>query len=467
MEISRQSIDVVLERPQMGRYRWAVYATCAGLLAVEGYDAYLVSNLAPVIARGLSVPIAAMGAVFSAQAVGFAVAYYTIPMLADLIGRRGIIIACAALFAVLTYATTQVSDFNLFVLMRFLAFVALGGTLPNVVALAAEFLPKSRQGSLLTWLFIGHGLGGAAAGFLGSFLISYYSWHVPFWIGSVVLLFAVPYLYISLPESCRYLIIKNNRDPRIGKILRKVDPGLHIEDDVIYETGEIKAPGLPLAGLFRDGRLPLTLLLWIANAATFYTAATLTAWLPSFISVLGAVEFRHAARMASVSAFGSIFGPFLLVLLTKRVGPLRALSLTLIAGGIIMSLLSSISDIPALGWVFGFCFGLFVIGAQAGLNSLNASSYPTAMRSTGIGWAAGLGRVSSAVGPGLAGAMLANHWTPNAIYFTIAAPLFLAASALALLYFIRAEDQRKSEPLLQKMSVDPDYRRSVDTASKT
>jgi hypothetical protein len=66
MEISRQSIDVVLEHPEMGRYRWAVYATCAGLLAVEGYDAYLVSNLAPVIARGLSVPIAAMGAVFSA-----------------------------------------------------------------------------------------------------------------------------------------------------------------------------------------------------------------------------------------------------------------------------------------------------------------------------------------------------------------------------------------------------------------
>jgi AAHS family 4-hydroxybenzoate transporter-like MFS transporter len=271
----------------------------------------------------------------------------------------------------------------------------------------------------------------------------------------VVLLLAVPYLYTSLPESCRYLVIKNSRDPRIGKILRKIDPGLRLADDVIYETGEIKTPGLPLAGLFRDGRLSLTLLLWIANAATFYTAATLTAWLPSFISVLGAVDFRFAARMASLSAVGSIFGPVLLVLLTKRVGPLRALSLTLIVGGIIMSLLSSISEMPALGWVFGFCFGLFVIGAQAGLNSLNASSYPTAMRSTGIGWAAGLGRVSSAIGPGLAGAMLAGHWTPNAIYFTIAAPLFLAAGALMLLYLFRAEGYRTSEPLLQKMSVDP------------
>jgi MFS transporter, AAHS family, 4-hydroxybenzoate transporter len=108
VETSTQSIDAVIERPELGSYRWTIYAICAALLALEGYDGYLVSNLAPVIARGLSVPISSMGAVFSAQAVGFAVAYYTIPLIADLLGRRNVIIICAALFALLTYATTQV-----------------------------------------------------------------------------------------------------------------------------------------------------------------------------------------------------------------------------------------------------------------------------------------------------------------------------------------------------------------------
>ncbi len=445
MEISTQSIDAVIERPELGSYRWTIYAICAALLALEGYDGYLVSNLAPVIARGLSVPVAAMGAVFSAQAVGFAVAYYTIPLIADLVGRRSVIIICAALFALLTYATTQVDTFQAFVVVRSLAFVALGGALPNVVALAAEFLPKARHGSLLTWLFVGHGLGAAAAGWIGSFLIAHYSWHVPFWIGSAALLVAVPFLYLYLPESIRYLVVKNDRDPRIGGTLRKIDPAFTAAAGITYTTAESKARGIPLAGLFRDGRLRLTLLLWIANAATFYTAATLTAWLPSFLSVLGGLDFKLAVRMASLSALGSIFGPFLLALLTKGIGRVRALLVTVIAGGIIMCLTGSVAELPSLGWAFGFCFGLFVIGGQAGLNSLNASSYPTAMRSTGIGWAAGAGRVASAIGPGLAGAMLAAHWSPNAIFVATSLPLLLAGGALALLFFVGKETKAAEE----------------------
>ena len=456
METSAPSIDAMIERPELGSYRATIYAICAALLALEGYDGYLVSNLAPVIARGLSVPVAAMGAVFSAQAVGFAIAYYTIPLIADLVGRRSVIIICAALFALLTYATTQVDTFHSFVIVRSLAFVALGGALPNVVALAAEFLPKARHGSLLTWLFVGHGLGAAAAGWIGSILISYYSWHVPFWIGSAALLAAVPFLYLYLPESIRYLVVKNDRDPRIGRTLRKIDPAYTAADGVAYTTTEGKARGIPLAGLFRDGRLRLTLLLWIANAATFYTAATLTAWLPSFLSVLGGLDFRLAVRMASLSAFGSIFGPLFLALLTKAIGRVRALLVTVIVGGIVMCLVGSVSELPALGWLFGFCFGLFVIGGQAGLNSLNASSYPTAMRSTGIGWAAGAGRVASAIGPGLAGAMLAAHWSPNAIFISTAVPMFVAGVALALLFFLDKEgNAAEQEPQRMRVGTEP------------
>lgn len=440
METSTQSIDAVIERPELGSYRWTIYAICAALLALEGYDGYLVSNLAPVIARGLSVPISSMGAVFSAQAVGFAVAYYTIPLIADLLGRRNVIIICAALFALLTYATTQVDTFSSFVIVRALAFVALGGALPNVIALAAEFLPKARHGSLLTWLFVGHGLGAAAAGWIGSFLIAHYSWHVPFWIGSAALLTAIPFLYVYLPESIRYLVVKNNRDPGIGRTLRKIEPTIDATDGVTYVTAEAKVSGIPLTGLFREGRLGLTLLLWIANAATFYTAATLTAWLPSFLSVLGGLDFKVAVRMASLSALGTIFAPLMLGLLTKGIGRVRALLVTVVIGGIVMCLMGSVSELPALGWLFGLCFGLFVIGGQAGLNALNASSYPTAMRSTGIGWAAGAGRVAAVIGPGVAGAMLAAHWSPDTIYVSTSVPMFLAAAALALLFLLGKEE---------------------------
>src|SRR5690349_21211998 len=135
------SIDVVLNALRLGGYRRVLFGACALIMAIDGYDAYLLSNLAPFIARNLGVPIAAMGAVFTAQAAGLALGYYTVSLLADRFGRRNILIACAGLFGVLTLATTQVTTLDALVLVRFFAFVAFGGMLPNVVALLAEFLP--------------------------------------------------------------------------------------------------------------------------------------------------------------------------------------------------------------------------------------------------------------------------------------------------------------------------------------
>jgi AAHS family 4-hydroxybenzoate transporter-like MFS transporter len=188
----------------MGAYRWMLYIACGVLMALEGYDAYVVANLAAVIAKGPAIPIPAMAFVFTAQAAGMALGFYTIPMLADRIGRRGLIIAGSALFGVLTLASTVAVDLRQFAIVRFLAFASLGGTMPNIVALVAEFMPTVRRGRLLTWLFIAHGLGASIAGLIGPTLVAYHSWQAAFWAGGGLLLAFVPFLYLYLPESCRF-----------------------------------------------------------------------------------------------------------------------------------------------------------------------------------------------------------------------------------------------------------------------
>ncbi len=62
-----------------------------------------------------------------------------------------------------------------------------------------------------------------------------------------------------------------------------------------------------------------------------------------------------------------------------------------------------------------FVLGFMVIAAQAGLNALAASYYPTAVRSTGIGWALGVGRIGSIVGPLMGGMFLTWGWKPEQI----------------------------------------------------
>jgi len=443
---AQQSIDTVLEQHRMGTYRWGLYAACGVLMALEGYDAYVVANLAAVIARGLNIPIPSMGFVFTAQAAGMALGYYTIPMLADRIGRRNIIIAGSALFGLLTLASTLATTLEHFMLVRFLAFLSLGGTLPNIVSLVAEFLPTVRRGRLLTWLFIAHGLGASIAGLFGPTIVALHSWQAAFWAGGGLLLLFVPFLYLHLPESCRFLIMRDPADVRIGRTLARVDPAFRIEPGTFFTTSEARPSGMPLVGLFRDGRAPMTLLLWLAMGSALCVTATLSAWLPSYLHVLGGLDTATATHMSAVSAFGAIAGPMLLTFMMKRLGMPISLLLALLSGFFAMSLLALVGGMPWLGWVLGLSFGLLVIGAQAGLNSLVASSYPTAIRSTGIGWAGGIGRVTSMVGPGLGGAMLAAGWGPWEIYPAIASPLLLAALAMLILHWTGAARETAVEP---------------------
>jgi AAHS family 4-hydroxybenzoate transporter-like MFS transporter len=441
----QQSIDTVLETPAMGRYRWTLYLACGVLMALEGYDAYVVSNLAPVIARGLSIPIPQMGVVFTVQSAGMALGFYTIPMLADRIGRRNIIITGAILFGILTLVSAMVGTMQQFTIVRFLAFLALGGTMPTIVALNAEFMPAARRGKLVTWLFIAHGLGASAAGMFGPTFVAYHSWQAAFWAGGLLMLMFVPFLYLYLPESCRYLILKDAQDPRIGRTLQRIDPAFHFEPGTRFTTAEVRTTGLPVADLFRDGRAPMTILLWVAMGSVLCVVATFTAWLPTYLHLLADLPTATATRMTAVSAFGAIAGPILLTLLMKRLGMPLSLMTTLFLAFAALCSLALVGAMSWLGWVLGFVYGLLLIGSQAGLNGLVAASYPTSIRSTGIGWAGGIGRLTSMVGPALGAVILAAGWGPWEIYPAIAAPLLLGGAAMLLFHMVRAGKPAASE----------------------
>jgi AAHS family 4-hydroxybenzoate transporter-like MFS transporter len=351
-------------------------------------------------------------------------------LLADRFGRRNTIIACAAIFGLLTLATAQVATLDALVLVRFFAFFSFGGMLPNVVALLAEFLPNARRPQLLTWVFIAHGLGAALGGLLGPTFVAYLSWRAAFWTGGVVLLITTALLYLRLPESVRYWLLRDPSDPRIGETLAKVDPNFSAPPGSTFVTDEPAGRGLPLVQLFRDGRAPLTLLLWVASGAALSVTATLTNWLPSLLHTVGTLDPSVASRASSVSALGAAIAPVMVTFLMRHTTQARTLSTMFIAGALGLMLFAGVAKFPAIAWVLSFAFGLLVIGGQAGLNSLIGSSYPTSMRATGIGWAGGVGRIVATAGPGIAAAMLANQWSAGAIYAALASPLFLAALVL-------------------------------------
>src|SRR6185312_4352815 len=124
-------------------------------------------------------------------------------------------------------------------------------------------------------------------------------------------------LYFRLTESCRYWLLRDPSDVRIGQILTRVDPRFRAPPGSLFTTDEPAGRGLPLAQLFRDGRASLTLLLWVASGAALSVTATLTAWLPSLLHTLGTLDPATASRASSVSALGATIAPVLVTSLMR------------------------------------------------------------------------------------------------------------------------------------------------------
>jgi AAHS family 4-hydroxybenzoate transporter-like MFS transporter len=85
-----------------------------------------------------------------------------------------------------------------------------------------------------------------------------------------------------------------------------------------------------------------------------------------------------------------------------------------------------------------FVLGFAVQGAQGGLSAVAATFYPTSIRSTGIGWCLGIGRIGSIVGPMLGGVMLKLDWSPREIFLAGSIPALCAAAATFLSLRLRS-----------------------------
>jgi AAHS family 4-hydroxybenzoate transporter-like MFS transporter len=99
--------------------------------------------------------------------------------------------------------------------------------------------------------------------------------------------------------------------------------------------------------------------------------------------------------------------------------------IAVVAVGAIGQLGHSIVFVTMAIFVAGFC----VVGGQTAANALAAALYPTSVRATGVGWALGIGRVGSIVGPLIGGMLLAMRWSPASVFMAAAVAALCAAVA--------------------------------------
>jgi AAHS family 4-hydroxybenzoate transporter-like MFS transporter len=273
---------------------------------------------------------------------------------------------------------------------------------------------------------------------LAPLLVNALGWQGPFWAGGLAPLAMLPLLWVLLPESARFLVVKGRPVEEIRKVLVPIAPEAAAIDR--FTTLESPAGKVPLAALFSEGRLANTVLFSLAGGMMMLVGNLVASWAPTYWFSLAGFSMPQAAGLFALSSIGAIGWPFAMILLIKWVGLQRALILCYVLGAVSMLVFVIEPFTPPLAAFLAIAYGAFVVGAISGLYALIAAAYPTHMRATALGWTSGLGRMLSVTGPALGGFMLANAWGQLAIALVFAVPLALAGLAVAAVRPERSAD---------------------------
>jgi MFS transporter, AAHS family, 4-hydroxybenzoate transporter len=242
-------------------------------------------------------------------------------------------------------------------------------------------------------------------------------------------------LWMAVPESIRFLARSGKRGPELARLLNRIVPGAPYCPDQEFFLREEKLSSFPVSHLFTEGRAALTFLVWIAFFANLMVMYFLFNWMPTLFKQEG-LPLATAIKSTAIMNLGGVVGAIVLGRLIDRAGALRTLSMAYVGAAVFLALIAAIDRSNAmllLPTIFMAGFG--IAGAQIGMNALTAEVYPTSVRSTGVGWALGVGRVGAIIGPIVGGALLALEWPPSLIFWLTIVPMLVAALAVVSLGF--------------------------------
>jgi AAHS family 4-hydroxybenzoate transporter-like MFS transporter len=422
-------VDVAafIDAQPVGAFQVKLLLICATVLFLDGFDTTAIGYVAPVLAKEWNIGKAALGPVFSAGLFGLMIGALLFGPLADRIGRKKIIIFSTLAFGIGTLVTALVNDVNTLLAIRFLTGLGLGGAMPNTIALTSEFSPHRRRATMVMVMFVGFSIGAALGGLLAAALIPQFGWRSVFVVGGVAPLVLVPILALRLPESVRFLALTGRADARVAELLTFVNAKAAFAARARFIVDEPALRGIPVQHLFRGGRTLATLLLWVVFFMSLLDIYFLSNWLPTVLNDLGA-SISEAAAIGSMLQVGGVVGTFALGSIIDRFS-FRALALVYFVAVFAVGAIGQLGHSAVLVTLAIFVAGFCIVGGQIAANALAAGFYPTSVRATGVGWALGMGRVGSIVGPLVGGVLLSLKWSTGEVFVTAAMAALCAALA--------------------------------------
>jgi AAHS family 3-hydroxyphenylpropionic acid transporter len=436
------------------RIGWLAVGLCFAVMVVEGFDIQAMGVAAPALGPELKLSREALGQALSASNIGLVIGAIAGGWLADVLGRKPVLVGAVVMFGAFTLMTMQAASFDMLFVARLLTGLGFGGALPNVMAIAADVAPEGRRGSIAAMMFCGMPVGGSVVALL-SWLGHQGEWRLLFMVGGIIPLVLAPVLIFAMKETQRaerramslqagtpwlvalpigvvawLMLDQVGRMPGAGSVGGLIAPWLG------GVLGLLGAYMIAHRGtLFGDGRALASAALWVIFFPTLLVVYLVLNWLPTLVAAKG---FKADASLASVvfNVF-SVVGALCLGPLVDRFGlrwPITLGFLALIGVLIALAQATDYIAIMALSGALGFC----VLGCNYAVYGAAASFYPAEMRGRGSGAAIAWGRLGSVAGPLIGGYLLQGGSAPSEVVYAMAPFALVAAIGVFVLTFLKA-----------------------------
>ena len=426
--------DFIDTRP-VSPFQWLVLGLCFLVTAIDGLDTAAVGFIAPALRDEWGLTPAQLNPVLGASLLGLMLGAFIAGPLADRFGRKTILLISVLFFGGWSLAACASQDVFSLTAMRFLTGLGLGGAMPNAITLTSEYCPQRRRSLMVTTMFCGFTLGSALGGVVAAQMVPVFGWRSVLFLGGLLPLLCLPFLFVLLPESVRFLVQRSASATRISAILQRIS-AQPLASNLSYEIhdgiGESNTRQSPIHQILSGSHRMGTLLLWSSFSMSLLIIYLMTSWLPILIKDTG-LQLSQAALISAMFQVGGTVGAIVLGGAMDRCNPFWVLVCAYIAGAFCLMSIGLFHDQYSL-LIFGvFGMGFCISGSQVGANALAAGFYPTTMRATGVSWAHGVGRIGAVLGTLGGGWMLGMDMGFSGVFTLLMVPAVLASAAIFLM----------------------------------
>jgi MFS family permease len=348
--------------------------------------------------------------------------------LADLYGRRAVVILSTALVSLGMFASAYSGGVSELALFRLATGMGVGGLLASGNTLLSEYAPDRWRDLSISAMVVGYSAGAIVGGSISAYLIQAFGWRAAFVFGGAASTVLLPFCILYLPESLDF-ILSGKTPNALAKVnavmLRLGRPEVTSLPDISRDEASTRA----VVGIFEPQFLKGTVLICISFFMLMLSFYFVLSWTPKNLVDLG-FSNQQGIFGSVLLNLGGILGGLMFGYVAgwsnaRRLAPYMfvALFLAIVGYG---SLHSGLVPVMTGAFVVGF----FLIGSMGSLYMIVPTIYPPRVRNTGTGVAIGIGRMGAVVGPYLGGLLIGAGWQRLAYYSVLAIPVLISAIAV-------------------------------------